>query len=162
VFVTGALPGFEVHPYYEDFSTPCFDGLHNVIMGGSFISTGNEASIYSRFHFRPHFFQHASFRLVQSSPEALVTSDTDAPGPYVGTYPFRRTHKGLTNALNGASNKEDAFHTQMLKHFGAVSAAFALSKQYSSPSAQIKQVVVDAAASLNIPLSDARVLEVGK
>jgi formylglycine-generating enzyme required for sulfatase activity len=35
-----ALPGFEVHPFYEDFSTPCFDGLHHVIQGGSFISTG--------------------------------------------------------------------------------------------------------------------------
>jgi formylglycine-generating enzyme required for sulfatase activity len=39
-----ALPGFNIHPYYEDFSTPCFDGLHHVIMGGSFASTGNEAS----------------------------------------------------------------------------------------------------------------------
>jgi formylglycine-generating enzyme required for sulfatase activity len=35
-----ALPGFEVHRFYEDFSTPCFDGLHHVIQGGSFISTG--------------------------------------------------------------------------------------------------------------------------
>jgi 5-histidylcysteine sulfoxide synthase len=36
-----ALKGFEVHPYYEDFSTPCFDGLHHIIMGGSFMSTGS-------------------------------------------------------------------------------------------------------------------------
>lgn len=61
------LPGFEIHPYYTDFSTPCFDGEHQMILGGSFISTGDEASIWSRFHFRPHFFQHAGFRVVQGS-----------------------------------------------------------------------------------------------
>ena len=61
------LPKFEIHPYYTDFSTPCFDGEHQMILGGSFISTGDEASIWSRFHFRPHFFQHAGFRVVQGS-----------------------------------------------------------------------------------------------
>jgi 5-histidylcysteine sulfoxide synthase len=60
------LDGFAVSPLYLDFSTPCFDGLHTVIMGGSFISTGDEASIFSRFHFRPHFNQHAGFRIVSS------------------------------------------------------------------------------------------------
>ena len=61
------LSGFRIHPFYADFSTPCFDNQHQRILGSSFISTGNEASIWSRFHFRPHFFQHAGFRLVQSS-----------------------------------------------------------------------------------------------
>jgi len=60
------LPGAKVHPYYDDFSTPCYDGQHQMILGGSWISTGDEASIWSRFHFRPHFFQHAGFRLVRS------------------------------------------------------------------------------------------------
>ncbi len=59
------LPGFAIHPYYVDFSTPCFDGQHQMILGGSFISTGDEASVFARFHFRPHFFQNAGFRLVQ-------------------------------------------------------------------------------------------------
>lgn len=58
------LPGARVHPYYDDFSTPCYDGQHQMILGGSWASTGDEASIWSRFHFRPHFFQHAGFRLV--------------------------------------------------------------------------------------------------
>jgi 5-histidylcysteine sulfoxide synthase len=58
------LSGFKVHPYYDDFSTPCFDGRHQMIAGGSFISVGDEASVHARFHFRPHFFQHAGFRLV--------------------------------------------------------------------------------------------------
>ncbi len=60
------LEGFEVHPYYDDFSTPCFDGKHQMILGGSFISCGHEASQYARFHFRPHFFQHAGFRIARS------------------------------------------------------------------------------------------------
>lgn len=68
------LPEFRIHPYYDDFSTPCFDGEHKMIMGGSFISTGDEASPWARFHFRPHFFQHAGFRVV-SSP---VTNDGGA------------------------------------------------------------------------------------
>lgn len=60
-----ALPDFEIHPFYTDFSTPCFDGEHQMMLGGSFISTGDEASIWARFHFRPHFFQHAGFRITQ-------------------------------------------------------------------------------------------------
>lgn len=60
------LDQFRVHYLYDDFSTPCFDGKHNMILGGSFISTGDEASIWARFHFRPHFYQHAGFRLVGS------------------------------------------------------------------------------------------------
>jgi 5-histidylcysteine sulfoxide synthase/putative 4-mercaptohistidine N1-methyltranferase len=59
------LNDFAIHPYYTDFSSPCFDGEHQMILGGSFISTGAEASIWSRFHFRGHFFQQAGFRVVQ-------------------------------------------------------------------------------------------------
>lgn len=65
-----ALDGFKVHPLYEDFSTPCFDGEHSMILGGSFMSTGNEASVWSRFHFRPHFFQHAGFHVVAPTKAA--------------------------------------------------------------------------------------------
>ena len=56
---------FEVSEYYHDFSTPCFDGHHHMTLGGSFISTGDLASIYARYHFRPHFHQHAGFRLAR-------------------------------------------------------------------------------------------------
>ena len=75
------LEGFKIHPYYVDFSTPCFDGQHQMILGGSFISTGDEASIWARFHFRPHFFQHAGFRIVQSEqmrPAEKDRYETDA------------------------------------------------------------------------------------
>eukprot|EP00741_Cyanophora_paradoxa_P005500 tig00000889_g5332.t1 len=56
------LPGFQIHPLYDDFSTPCFDNRHNMIMGGSWVSTGDEASSFARFHFRRHFFQNLGFR----------------------------------------------------------------------------------------------------
>ena len=72
--------GFEVHPYYDDFSTPTFDTQHNLIKGGSWISTGNEATRDSRYAFRRHFFQHAGFRYIVSSqpvesPEEMYESD---------------------------------------------------------------------------------------
>ena len=56
--------GFEVHPIYDDFTTPTFDDRHNLIQGGSWISCGNEALPASRYAFRRHFFQHAGFRYV--------------------------------------------------------------------------------------------------
>ena len=57
------LEGFEINPLYDDFSTPCFDGKHQMIRGGSFMSCGHEASYWARFHFRPHFYQHSGFRM---------------------------------------------------------------------------------------------------
>jgi SAM-dependent methyltransferase len=81
-----ALAGFAPDPLYDDFSTPCFDGKHQLILGGSFVSTGNEASVWARFHFRPHFHQHAGFRLVRSA-HALQKSCADAPPPHVGGKP---------------------------------------------------------------------------
>jgi 5-histidylcysteine sulfoxide synthase/putative 4-mercaptohistidine N1-methyltranferase len=71
--------GFEVHPWYDDFSTPTFDDKHNLIKGGSWISTGNEANRHSRYAFRRHFFQHAGFRYVEAGPnpyEQRVTQST--------------------------------------------------------------------------------------
>ncbi len=56
--------GFKVHPLYDDFTTPTFDGRHNIIKGGSWASTGNEALKSARYAFRRHFFQHAGFRYI--------------------------------------------------------------------------------------------------
>lgn len=61
-----AFDGFEVHPLYDDFSVPTFDNRHNLIKGGSWISTGNEIALHSRYAFRRHFYQHAGFRYVVS------------------------------------------------------------------------------------------------
>lgn len=60
--------GFEVHPLYDDFSVPTFDGRHNLIKGGSWIATGNEALASSRYAFRRHFYQHAGFRPIIDAP----------------------------------------------------------------------------------------------
>ena len=77
--ITG-FDGFRIHPYYDDFSTPTFDTQHNLIKGGSWISTGNEATRDCRYAFRRHFFQHAGLRYVQSEqplamPEAMYETD---------------------------------------------------------------------------------------
>ena len=60
-----AFEGFKVHPAYDDFSIPTFDGKHNIIKGGSWASTGNELMKHSRYAFRRHFYQHAGFRYVE-------------------------------------------------------------------------------------------------
>lgn len=78
--ITG-FDGFEVHPWYDDFSTPTFDTQHNLIKGGSWISTGNEATRDARYAFRRHFFQHAGFRYVEAEQplekaEAMYEGDT--------------------------------------------------------------------------------------
>ncbi len=65
--------GFKVHPVYDDFTVPTYDGKHNLINGGSWISCGNLATQKSRYGFRRHFYQHAGFRYVQSDYEETVT-----------------------------------------------------------------------------------------
>lgn len=72
--------GFEVHPAYDDFSVPTFDGQHNLIKGGSWISTGNESTRDSRYAFRRHFIQHAGFRYIESDEavsQEFNTYETD-------------------------------------------------------------------------------------
>lgn len=158
-----ALPGFQVHPLYEDFSTPCFDGLHNVIKGGSFLSTGNEASVFSRFHFRPHFLQYAGIRLVEQDVEyPLLTSDTDAPGPYVGSsYPFRRSISGKQH--EDLLKKTSHFNSLLLQNFTtqSLSQLFTSSPQFNKP---LPTYIIEMATKLlssKASLSDAIVVEVG-
>ncbi len=72
--------GFRVHPLYDDFSVPTFDGRHTLIKGGSWISTGNLALRAARYAFRRHFFQHAGFRYLVSrhrEPEYVNPYETD-------------------------------------------------------------------------------------
>lgn len=64
--------GFDVHPIYDDFTTPTYDNRHNLIKGGSWISCGNESLYSSRYAFRRHFFQHAGFRYVISGDVKTV------------------------------------------------------------------------------------------
>lgn len=80
------FPGFCVHPLYDDFSTPTFDGKHNLIKGGSWISTGNEATRHSRYAFRRHFFQHAGFRCVDSEQPVEIREDVYETDALVAQY----------------------------------------------------------------------------
>ena len=111
-----ALPGFAIDPLYEDFSVPCFDGKHNLIMGGSFASTGGETSPWARFHFRRHFFQHAGFRVVQSVniPE---TTCQDAPPPHAGSGPCCSRVKRAAEPNRYES--QESLNQYLLLHFGS-------------------------------------------
>jgi len=68
--------GFKVHPYYDDFTMPTYDGRHNLFKGGAWISSGNESRKDARYAFRQHFFQHAGFRYVEAEPlkEQIVSN----------------------------------------------------------------------------------------
>jgi len=70
------FPGFEVHPAYDDFTVPTYDGRHNLFKGGSWISTGNEATREARYAFRRHFFQHAGFRYIASDEPVVLQDET--------------------------------------------------------------------------------------
>lgn len=92
--------GFEVHPVYDDFSTPTFDGKHNVFKGGCWISTGNYAIKDSRYAFRRHFFQHAGLRYVEAEPlpERKVNMyETDAIVAQYIEFHYGQTHFGVQN-----------------------------------------------------------------
>jgi 5-histidylcysteine sulfoxide synthase/putative 4-mercaptohistidine N1-methyltranferase len=92
--------GFKVHPWYDDFSTPTFDTRHNLIKGGSWISTGNEATRDSRYAFRRHFFQHAGLRYVESSHPVEIHDDpyeTDALAAQYCDAHYGPEHFGVPN-----------------------------------------------------------------
>ncbi|CAG0934746.1 partial Hercynine oxygenase, partial [Rhodocyclaceae bacterium] len=92
--------GFVIHPWYDDFSTPTFDTRHNLIKGGSWISTGNEATRDSRYAFRRHFFQHAGFRYVESAAPVEIHQDqyeTDALAAQYCDAHYGEEHFGVPN-----------------------------------------------------------------
>jgi 5-histidylcysteine sulfoxide synthase/putative 4-mercaptohistidine N1-methyltranferase len=122
------LKGFEVHHVYDDFSTPCFDGKHSMIVGGSFISTGDEASVFARFHFRPHFLQHSGFRLVASnhdSPATHLFANTNFDGQVAArdslllntsTSPATPQSSSSTSSMSSVSGIENVYETDESLH----------------------------------------------
>ncbi|MRT92882.1 5-histidylcysteine sulfoxide synthase [Ancylomarina sp. 16SWW S1-10-2] len=95
-----AFDGFEIHPFYDDFSTPTFDARHNLIKGGSWISTGNLAIKDSRYAFRRHFFQHAGFRYIESEVEVAIDDDYYESDELVSQYcefQYGQTYFGIEN-----------------------------------------------------------------
>ena len=70
--------GFNVHPYFDDYSIIGFGDKHNIMRGGSWISSGtfsSKYSMYTRNWFRRHFFQFAGFRYVESSRDLSFLDD---------------------------------------------------------------------------------------
>jgi len=152
-----ALPGFSPSPLYDDFSTPCFDGKHQLILGGSFMSSGAQASLWARFHFRPHFHQHAGFRLVRSA-HAVQTSCTDAAPPHVGGRPC------CSRELPGSSlyERDDLIAQYLLLHYAAAEQlqpgpwVSAEALHFPARSARVL-----AAAAARLGLRQARALDIG-
>ena len=105
------LEGFEVHPIYDDFTTPTFDGRHNLIKGGSWISCGNETRRSARYEFRRHFFQNAGFRYVVSHHEPVIPNiyyETDKQLAEYAEFHYGDTYFGVPNfpkALAGIAIK---------------------------------------------------------
>jgi formylglycine-generating enzyme required for sulfatase activity/SAM-dependent methyltransferase len=100
------LPGFEIHYLYDDFSAPCFDGWHNLILGGSWASTGELASDFARYHFRRHFFQHLGFRYVRidSTKPALGVDGSTVLRHGAEAFPGAGTVSNLWEGMSTVSN----------------------------------------------------------
>lgn len=92
--------GFDIHPIYDDFSTPTFDGKHNVFKGGCWISTGNYAIKDSRYAFRRHFFQHSGLRYIEGEPlpeaEMNIYETDDMVSQYI-EFHYGDEHFGVKN-----------------------------------------------------------------
>eukprot|EP00505_MAST-04D_sp_SCG-Rhode-Island_P005372 Stramenopile-MAST_4_protein_5372 len=124
------LCNYKIHPVYDDFSMPCYDGRHDMILGGSFMSTGDEASTFSRFHFRRHFLQHSGFRMVHSNgpvPAAVLEGESNFEGSStVATQEVAEENIYETKALvdqyldlhYAACSMEDESIPFMMKHEG--------------------------------------------
>ncbi|MBK6742297.1 MAG: 5-histidylcysteine sulfoxide synthase [Hydrogenophilales bacterium] len=92
--------GFRVHPLYDDFTTPTYDGRHNLFKGGSWISTGNESRLAARYAFRRHFFQHAGFRYVVGATASSVPAshyETDNLLSEYAEFHYGDTYFGVEN-----------------------------------------------------------------
>ena len=108
--------GFEPHPVYDDFSTPTFDGKHNLIKGGSWASTGNEITLHSRYAFRRHFYQHAGFRYVESSVKSTEETDniyeTDALVAQYCEFQYGESYFNVRNFACVCAEKAVAYSKQ--------------------------------------------------
>ena len=138
------LPGFEIHYLYDDFSSPCFDGWHSVIKGGSWASTGDLASSFARYHFRRHFFQHSGFRYVRVA----------TPEPFRGSATAENLWEKSTAVAGALSSTYGSPKDRVgpLVDSGDISVAF---------SGRLASIACDKAMSTGMNLASARVLHLG-
>ncbi|MEA3418375.1 MAG: 5-histidylcysteine sulfoxide synthase [Campylobacterota bacterium] len=106
--------GFKVHPVYDDFTVPTYDGKHNLIKGGSWASCGNLATAQSRYAFRRHFFQHAGFRYVESGYEEQVETNSYESDRLISQY----CHFGWGENYFGVENYPAACARLALEYMG--------------------------------------------
>jgi len=102
-----AFKGFRVHEWYDDFSVPTFDLQHNLIKGGSWISTGNEAQNFSRYAFRRHFYQCAGIRYIESERKVQLRSDVyerDSAVDLYALFHFGSEYYGVPNFAKAAAD----------------------------------------------------------
>ena len=103
-----AYEGFKVHPAYDDFSIPTFDGKHNILKGGSWASTGNELMKHSRYAFRRHFYQHAGFRYVEGKDMEVNDDNIYETDELVSQYcdfQYGEDHFGVKNFAVACAEK---------------------------------------------------------
>ncbi len=106
--------GFGVHPIYDDFTVPTFDGKHNLIKGGSWISCGNLADPKSRYAFRRHFYQHAGFRYIESNYEERVMTNAYTTDTIIAQY----CHFGWGENRLGVPNYPETCAKLALEYMG--------------------------------------------
>jgi len=101
-----AFKGFNIHDIYDDFSVPTFDNKHALINGSSWASSGNLIDPYSRYAFRRHFYQNASFRYIinhnnKQKEENKMTNDniyeTDDLVSQYCQFQYGQTYFGVDN-----------------------------------------------------------------
>ncbi|MGV3469491.1 5-histidylcysteine sulfoxide synthase [Limnobacter sp.] len=112
---TYPFDGFDVHPIYDDFTSPTFDNRHNIIKGGSWISCGNESRHSSRYAFRKHFFQHAGFRYVVTDTPAtnpLSTYESDALVSQYAEFHYGEESLGVPNFAKTMADLAITVHQQ--------------------------------------------------
>ena len=94
------LEGYNVHPIYDDFSSPTFDGKHNVFKGGCWISTGNYSIKDSRYAFRRHFFQYSGLRYIEGgeieNPVMNIYETDEQISQYI-EFHYGEEHYGVKN-----------------------------------------------------------------
>ena len=109
------LKGFETHSLYDDFSTSMFDGRHNLLLGGCFMSSGGCSSRYFRNAFRRHFFQHAGFRMVEAINREHTPARLCSPQPFLVGYGFVQSIPSVfgLSSTNFASSSNKQFRIDL-------------------------------------------------
>nr|WP_321266541.1 5-histidylcysteine sulfoxide synthase [uncultured Sulfurimonas sp.] len=110
--------GFEVHPAYDDFSTPTFDDKHALILGSSWASSGNLIMKHSRYAFRKHFPQNAGFRYVITQNKQASDADIYESDELVSQYcefQYGDAHFGVKNFAIECAKIASKFATNKTK-----------------------------------------------